>query len=115
MLKPLDNCVNKLGRKPKDYPIVHAIWKLSNVILGKQILIKYGDFRNPVVTIQIEGNDFPNTLVDLRSSINIITLETYGLLGLTRFKLSPTMLELADKPIVKLEGTFYDITIFVDS
>lgn len=53
--------------------------------------------------------------MDLGATINIITLETCGLLRITRFKLTPTMMHLVVKYVVKLEGTTYGIIIFVDS
>ena len=50
-----DLCVIKPGRKPKDPPTVHVIGKLFELIMGKTLLDKYDDPRNPTVTVQI-GN-----------------------------------------------------------
>lgn len=108
-------CVNKARRKPRKIPTAHVLGKLSDLILGKHIPIKYDDLGNHVVTVHIQGHNFPNTLVDLGVVINIITLKTCGLLGITRFKLTPAMLELADIFVVKPEGTLDDIIISVDS
>ena len=48
-----DLFVRKPGRKPRDPPIIHVIGKLSELIMGKTLLAKYDDPRNPVVTIHI--------------------------------------------------------------
>jgi len=53
--------------------------------------------------------------LEVGAAINIITLETCGLLGITRFKLTPIMLELADRAIVKMKGTLDVIIVFVES
>ena len=37
---------------------------------------KYEDPRNPIVTIYVQGTPIPNTLIDLRDSINVMTLQT---------------------------------------
>jgi hypothetical protein len=53
--------------------------------------------------------------VDLGEAINILTIKTYNILGITSFKPTSTMLELADILVVKLVGTLQDIEISVDS
>lgn len=77
--------------------------------------VKYNDPRNPVVTIQIQGCNFPNNLVDLGETINILTHETCGILCITTLKPTLTSLELDNRSVVKLEGTLEHIIIFVDS
>ncbi len=70
--------------------------KLSDLILGKQVPIKYQDLGNLVVTVQIQGCTFMNTLVYLWVAINILTYETHNVLGITALKLTSTLLELAN-------------------
>lgn len=65
--------------------------------------------------VQIQGCTFRNTLVDLEVAINILTTETYKVLGITTLELTSTLLELANKSIVIPEGTLQDVTSFVDS
>ena len=48
-----DRCTKKPRRKPMDPPIVHVIGKLSALIMGKPLLAKYDDPRNPTITVQI--------------------------------------------------------------
>jgi len=58
-------CEKKSMRKTKITPIVHVVGTLSDLLLGKEIPIKYEDPRNPIVTVQINVCSFPNALVDL--------------------------------------------------
>jgi len=37
--------------------------------------LKYNDPRNPIVTIEINGDIFPNTLIDLGATINTMDLK----------------------------------------
>jgi hypothetical protein len=108
-------CGKKPRRKTKNPSTVHVVGTLSDLILGKQEPVKYTDPGNPVVTVQIQGCFFPNTLVDLGEAINILTTETCNVLGITSFEPTSTMLELADRSVVKPVGTLQDIAISVDS
>ena len=76
--------------------------------------IKYGDPRNPILTVKINGVEIPNVLVDLAAAINIITSETMNALGLGKIKPTPTILELADRSTIKPVGKLQDVTILVD-
>jgi hypothetical protein len=89
--------------------------KLSNIMLGNSIPVKYGDPGNPILTIQINGVNIPNVLVDLGATINFITSATTSILGLHNFKPTPTIPELTDRSIVKPIGKLEGITISVDS
>jgi hypothetical protein len=76
---------------------------------------KYGDPGNPILTVQINGVQILNVLVDLGAAINVITTETMHALGLRNLKHTPTVLELADRSTVKPVGKLEDVTISVDS
>jgi hypothetical protein len=108
-------CGKKPRRKTKNPSIVHVVGTLSNIILGKHEPVKYIYPWNLVVTIQIQGCFFPNTLVDLGETINIMTIKTCNVLGITSFKPTSTMLELVDRSMVKPVGTLQDIAISIDS
>ena len=110
-----EHCSKKLGRKPKDPLTIHVMGKLSDTMLEKSIPVKYGDPGNPILTIQINGVNIPNVLVDLGATINVITSATTTIFGLQDFKPTPTILELAYWSIVKPIGKLEDITISVDS
>lgn len=66
-------CSNKPGRKSKDPLTIHVIGKISYIMLGKSIPVKYGDPRNPILIVHINGVDIPNVLVYLGVEINVIT------------------------------------------
>jgi hypothetical protein len=108
------------GRKPvrkikNSSSTVHVVGSLSNLILGRGTLVKYADPGNPIVTVQIQCCSFPNTLVDLGATINILTMETCNALCIHSFDPTPIMLQLVDRSVVKPLGTLHDIAISVDS
>jgi hypothetical protein len=92
--------------------VVRALYDL---ILCKQESVKYANPGNPIVTVQIQGCSFPNTLVDLGEAINILTIETCNILGFTSLKSTSIMLQLADRSVVIPVDTLQDIAISVDS
>ena len=110
----LDLCTKKPGRKPIDPPTVHVIGKLSALIIGKTLLAKYDDPRNPTVTVQIGSMQIPNVLVYLGATINVMTIETIRKLRLTNLRPTPTILELADRSTIKPKGILDDLIILVD-
>ena len=77
--------------------------------------IKYEDPGNPIVTVQINGQSFPNALVDLGEAINILTTTTCQKLGITSLEPTTTLLELADRSVVKPKGTLQDVMVSVDT
>jgi hypothetical protein len=108
-------CGKKPRRKSKGPSTVHVVGNLSDLILGKKEPVKYIDLGNPMVTVQIQGFFFPNTLVDLGAAIHILIIETCNVLGITSFEPTSIMLALADRLVVKPVGTLQDIEISVDS
>jgi hypothetical protein len=108
------------GRKPvrkikNSSSTVRVVGALSDLILGRQEPVKYADPGNPIVTVQIQGCSFPNTLVDLGAAINILTMETCNTLGFDSFEPTPIMLQLVDRSVVRPVDTLHDIAISVDS
>ena len=108
-------CTKRTQRKFRDPPTVHVIGNLSALITGKAPVTKYDDPGNPTVTVQIGQTQIPNVLVDLGAAINVITMETVKKLGLTKFRPTPTILELADRSTIRPEGILDDLVISVDS
>ena len=88
-------CLKRWGRKKKDPPTIHYIRQSVDALFDRPVE-KYGDLRNPVVTISIWGTLIPNTLIDLGASFNVITLQTIQQLNILDLQPTPTMLELAD-------------------
>ena len=108
-------CVKKPWRKPKDPPTVYVIGRLSKLLQGKNPLVKYGDPGKPTIIVQIDLVSISNTLVDLGAAINIMTSETLKLLGLKNLRPTPTILELADRSTIWLEGILKDVVISITS
>jgi hypothetical protein len=108
-------CRKKLARETKNPSTVHVVGTLSGLVLGKQEPVMYTDPGNLVVTFKIQGCFFPNTLVDLGAAINILTIETCNVLGITSLEPTSTMLQLVDRSMVKPMVTLQDIEILVDS
>ena len=106
-----DLCTRKPRRKPRDPPTVHVIGNLSELIMGKTLLVEYDDPGNPTVTVQIGSTQIPNILVYLGTTINFMTIETVRKLGLTNLRPTPTILELADRSTIKPEGILDDLII----
>ena len=77
--------------------------------------VKYDDPGNPVLTVQINQTNLPNTLVDLGATINVSTTRTLSALGLPNPRPTPTVLELAYRSTMKPLGVLEDIIIVVDS
>jgi len=69
-------CLRNPGRNKKDPPSIQVIRKITYLMLGKVFMTKYLDPRSPVVKVHINNILIPNTLIDLGSTINIMTRET---------------------------------------
>lgn len=110
-----DLCIKKPGRKPKDLATIHVMGKLSELMSTKPLLTKYNDLVNPTVTIYINDQRIANALINLGATINVMTKDLFITLGLQGLRHTPTMLELADRSRVKLEGMLEDIVITIAS
>jgi len=108
-------CAKKLRKKSRDPLTIHVMGKLSDFMMGKAMLVKYRDPRNPILIVQINGVEIPNVLVDLVAAINVITAEAMHALGLQNLNHTPTVLEMTDRSTIKPVGKLKDITILVDS
>ena len=85
-------CIKKSVRKKKTTPTIHVVGALLDLLLGKETPVKYEDPGNPIVTVQINGRSFPNALVDLGTTINILTTTTCNILGITALEPTTTLL-----------------------
>ena len=82
----------KPKKKSRDPFTIHVMGKLLYFMMGRSMPVKYGDPRNPILTVQINGVEIPNVLVDLGAAINVITAETMRALGLRNLKHTPIVL-----------------------
>jgi len=72
-------CVKKPKKKSRDPLTIHVMGKLSDFMMGRSMPVKYGDLRNPILTVQINGVEIPSVLVDLIAAINVIGETTHAL------------------------------------
>jgi len=108
-------CTKMPTRKIKATTIIHVVVTLSDLLSGRETLVKYEDLGNPIVIVKIKGCSFPNALLDLGAAINILTTTTYQRLGITALDPTTTLLELVDQLVVKPKGTLQDVMASVDS
>eukprot|EP00253_Pinus_taeda_P028703 PITA_28703 len=108
-------CIKKSRRNATTNSRVQVVSNLSDLLSGKETPIKYEDLGNPIVTVQIYGQTLTNALVDLGAAINILTTSTCQKLGITSVEPTSTLSELADRSVVRPEGTLYDVMVSVDS
>ena len=76
---------------------------------------KYVDPGIPKVTTIINNIHIPNTLIDLGTEINVMTLETMKTLQLINLQHTTIVLELANRSKVIPEGILEDIIVSLDS
>lgn len=108
-------CIKKSVRQTKITLTVHIVGTLSNLLLGKETLVKYEAPGNPIVTAKINGHSFPNSLVDLGEAINILTTINCEILGITTLEPTTTLLELVDNSVIRPEGILMDVMVSVDT
>ena len=108
-------CIKKPRRNITTNPRVQVVGTLSDLLSGKETPIKYEDPGNPIVTVQIYGQTLSNAVVDLGAAINILTTTTCQKLGITSVEPTSTLLELADRTVIRPEGTLHDVMVSVDS
>jgi hypothetical protein len=75
-------CSNKINKIKKDPPTIHVIGNLAGLMSNTISIEKYVDPGIPMVTITINNFSISKTLIDLGSTINVMTLETMRYLNL---------------------------------
>eukprot|EP00253_Pinus_taeda_P008478 PITA_08478 len=103
------------GRKPRDIRRIHLVGKIADIMMGKITMQKYVDLSSPIVKTHINGVEIPNTLIDLGAAINIMSRQTMEHLKLPNLLFTPTLLQLADRSIIKPNGVLEDILVSLDS
>ena len=77
-------------------------------MMGKIAIKKYVDLGSPIVKTHINGVEIPNTLIDLGVAINIMRKQTMEQLKFSNLHYTPTLLQLADRSVIKLDGMLDD-------
>jgi len=103
------------GRKLKDTRRIHLVGNIVDIMMGKITMQKYVDPGSPIVKTHINGIEIPNTLIDLGAAINIMSRQTMEQLKLPNLLFTPTLLQLADRSVIKPDGVLEDISVSLDS
>ncbi|XP_059073307.1 uncharacterized protein LOC131874087 [Cryptomeria japonica] len=102
-------------KKKEDPKTIQVIGQLADLMLGNLTIPKYADLGSPVIQVRIGKITIPNTLVDLGAAINVMTNETKTKLSLEGLRPTPTVLQMADRSLVKPEGVIEDVVLSIDS
>ena len=78
--------------------------KIKDIMMGETTIYRYLDPRSPILKTHINGIEMPNTLIDLGSTINIMSKQTMDQLKLPNLQYTPILLELEDRSVIKLDG-----------
>ena len=68
-----DICIKHSGKKQKDPLTIHVIGEMSECMIGQSWIAKCTNPGAPVVTVIINNTAIENTLIDLGSTINMMT------------------------------------------
>ena len=107
--------MKKPGRKTKEIKRIQVVGKIADIMMGKFSIQKYLDPGSPFVKTHINGVEIPNTLIDLGASINIMNKQTMEQMKLPNLLYTPTLLQLADRSVIKPDGVLEYISVFLDS
>jgi hypothetical protein len=85
-------------------------------MLGRIVVPNYLDLGIPLVNVHINKTLIQNTLIYLWATTNVMTIDTMMILNLQgSLRDTPTMLQLANRSTIKLEGMLEDIMLSIDS
>jgi len=107
--------MKKPGRKTKEIKIIQMVGKIADIMMGKIAIQKYVDPGSPVVKTHMNGVEIPNTYIDLGAEINIMSKQTMEQLKLPNLLYTPTLLQLADRSIIKPDGVLEYILVSLGS
>ena len=84
-------------------------------MMGKTTVQKYLYLKSSIVKTHINGIEIPNILINLGATINIMSKQTMNQLKLPNLQYTPTLLQLADKFVIKPDGVLEDVFVSLDS
>ena len=107
--------MKKTGKRIKETKKIQLVGKIKDIMMGKIAIPKYLDPTDPVVKIHINGIEIQNTLIDLGVAINIMSRQIMDKMKLPNLLFTPTLLQLADRSVIKPDGVIEDIPVSLDS
>ena len=78
-------CIKRLGNKQKDPLTIHVIGEMSECMTDQSRIAKYTNPGAPEVTVIINNTTIENTLINLGSTINMMTTTVLEVLDLGQF------------------------------
>ena len=109
-------CIKLPEKKQKDPLTIHVIGEMSKCMTDQSQIEKYTNLGALVVTVIVNNTAIQNTLIDLGSTINMMTTAVLEVLQLGQsLRPTPSILELADRTTVKPTGVLDDIIVLVAS
>lgn len=106
--------IKKPERKPKETKRIYLVGKIADIMMGKIAIQKYVDPVIPIVKTHINGVEIPNTLIDLGATINFMRKKPMEQLKLPNLLYTPTLLQLADRSVIRPDGVLEDISVSLD-
>ncbi|XP_059070597.1 uncharacterized protein LOC131860231 [Cryptomeria japonica] len=113
--KTVQELCTRKKKKKEDPKTVQVIGQIADLMLGSLAMPKYSDPSSPIIKVSVGKTTIPNTLVDLGAAINVMTNETKEKLALKGLRPTPTVLQMADRSLVKPEGVIEDVVLSIDS
>lgn len=108
-----EKCFRNLGRRKRYAP---TIGQLSDLMLGQVIYPKYLDPGSLVVDVHINGTMILHTLIDIGSTISVMTNDTMLKLNLQgSLRKTMTVLQLVDHSTMTPKGIVEDVMVSIDS
>jgi len=107
--------IKRPGKKLRETKKIHLVRKIANIMMGNIAMQKYLDPGSPIVKTHINGIEIPNTLIDLGVAINIMSRQTMEQLKLPNLLYTPTLLQLANRLVIKPDGVLEYISVSLDS
>ena len=101
--------------KKKIYKKNSVSWKNCRHYDGEDDNSKFFRPGKPHCKIHINGTEIPNTLIDLGAAINIMSKQVMDTLRLPNVQYAPTLLQLADRSMIKPDGVLEDVCVSLDS
>ena len=95
-------CIKHPRKKQKDPLTIHVIGEMSECMTDQSWIAKYANLGALAVTVIINNIAIENTLINLGSSLNMMTTTVLEVLQLGQFlQPTPSILELANRTMVK--------------
>ena len=105
-------CIKHPRKKQKDPLTIHVIGEMFECMTDRYRIAKYTNPGAPLLTVIVNNTAIDNTLIDLGSTINMMTTAVLEFLQLGQFlRPTPSILELVDRTTVKPVGVLDDIIV----